>query len=246
MQRALAEPGQEPHGQEVEKSLEEPRDAVLRDPMPAGPMMDLDLADAKAAGMSQHRHEPVQLAVDVHLANHLGAVELEPAVVVVEPAAGQAADHPVEDPAGEHLVPRIVTGLLPAADHVGPLVEPAQEAGDLGRVVLEVGVEREDPVAPRCLESRRQRGRLAEVAAEPDRADPRILRGEFRQLAPRTVPAAIVHEDELERAQVTRGGNGRELGVKRRQAPFLVVDGDDDADHGGAFPVCGSTFDPGR
>ena len=64
-------------------------DAVLRRPVLPGPMADHDLADAEAAGMRQHRDEPVQLAVDADLLEHLAAIELEAAVVVVQVAAGQ-------------------------------------------------------------------------------------------------------------------------------------------------------------
>ena len=37
------------------------------DAVPAAAMVDLDLADAKAAGVRQDRDEPVQLAVDADL-----------------------------------------------------------------------------------------------------------------------------------------------------------------------------------
>ena len=118
-------------------------------------MANLDLADPEAPGMRQHRDEPVQLAIDADLTQHLAAVELEPAVMIVQAAAGQTADHPVEDAAGIDLVPGVVPGLLPAADHVIALVELCEEQGDLGRVVLKVAVEREDQVAPRAAGKRR-------------------------------------------------------------------------------------------
>ncbi len=129
-------------------------------------------------------------------------VELEAAVVVVQAAAAHAADHPVEDPAGIDLVPGIVPGLLPAADHVVALLELGQKSRNLGRVVLEVAVEREDHVAPGGLERRREGGRLAEIAAKPDRAHPRIAPGQRGQDGPRAVAAAIVDENELDRPRV--------------------------------------------
>ena len=55
-----------------------------------GPVVDHDLADPEPPGVRQDRDEPVQLAVDADLVEHLAAVDLEAAVVVVEPAAGQA------------------------------------------------------------------------------------------------------------------------------------------------------------
>ena len=120
----------------------------LEAPCRPAPMADLDLGDAKPSRVRQDRDETVQLAVDADLAQHLAAVKLEPAIVVVQAAAGQRADHPVEDPAGIDLVPGVVASLLPAADDVVSLFELGQEAGNLGRVVLKVAVEREDEVAP--------------------------------------------------------------------------------------------------
>src|SRR4029077_8162882 len=108
----------------------------------------------------QDRNEPVQLTVDADLPQDLAAVELESAVVIVEPAARQAADDPVENPAGIDLVPGVVASLLPAADHVEAPFELDQEARDLGRVVLEVAVECEDQVAASGLEGGREGSRL--------------------------------------------------------------------------------------
>ena len=58
---------------------------------------------------------------------------------------------------------------------------------------------REDDVAARGLEPGHQRGGLAEVAAEPDRADARVLAGQLGEHLPGAVAAAVVDEDELGR-----------------------------------------------
>ena len=71
---------------------------------------------------------------------------------------------------------RVVTARLPAGDEVEALVELGEELRDLGRVVLEVGVDRHDDVAARLEEARLQRGRLPEVAAEVDDDDVRRSR----------------------------------------------------------------------
>ena len=174
VQGAFAEAGQESHGQQVEEPFDESRDPVLRRSMAAAAMADLDLAHAKSAGVRQHRDETMQLAVDADLAQHLAAVELEAAVVVVQAAAGERAHQPVEYPAGINLVPGVVAGLLPAADDVIALFEPVEKPRDLGRIVLKVAVQGEDQVAPGCLKRGRERGGLAEVATESDCAHARV------------------------------------------------------------------------
>ena len=71
-----------------------------------------------------------------------------------------------------------MAGLLPAADDVVALVELVQKPRDLGRIVLKVAVQGENQVAPARLKPRGERGRLAEVATEPDGAHARVVSAE--------------------------------------------------------------------
>src|SRR5262249_14299113 len=154
--------------QEIEKALDEPADAVLGVPEPPRAVPDHDLADLVAARGRQHRDEPVQLAVEPDLAEDLGPVAFHGAIVVVQVKPGEPAGPAVEDLARPDLVPGVVADLLPAADHVEAAVQGGEEAGDLLRVVLQVGVEGEDDVAAGGPEAGRERGGLAEVAPEAD------------------------------------------------------------------------------
>ena len=110
---------------------------------------------------------------------------------------------------GQDLVPRIVADLLPAADAVEPFVDLGQEAGDLARVVLQVGVERDDQVAAGGVEAGREGGRLAEIAAEADAADARIGRRELLDSLPRAVGRAVVDEDDFQVVAVACGHVGQ-------------------------------------
>ena len=94
---------------------------------------------------------------------------------------------------------RIVPARLPAGHEVEALVELREELRDLGRIVLEVGVDRHDDLAARLEEAGLQRGRLPEVPAQADDHDVRVLvvePGEDREAA---VGRAVVDEDDLER-----------------------------------------------
>ena len=91
-----------------------------------------------------------------------------------------------------------------------------QEAGNLARVVLQVGVERHHQLAARGLEAGRQGRRLAEVAAKADAAHARIGGGQPADHLPRAVGRAVVDEDDV---QVVAVG-ARHLGqVRRASAP---------------------------
>jgi hypothetical protein len=69
----------------------------------------------------------------------------------------------------------VVALLLPAGDEVGAGLDAGDEVGDHGGVVLEVGVEGEDDLAAHALEAGGEGRGLAEVAAEVDDADARVL-----------------------------------------------------------------------
>ena len=70
----------------------------------------------------------------------------------------------------------------------------------------------------RGLEPGGQRGGLAEVAAEPDPADPRVALGQLPDDVPGAVAAAVVDEEELDRARAPGGEDPVELGVQGPQA----------------------------
>ena len=104
-------------------------------------------------------------------ADDLGPVGLQAAVEVVQPQAREPARDGVEDARRDPPGERVAALRLPAGDEVEALLELREQARDLGRIVLEVAVDRDDDVALRLLEARLQRGRLAEVAPQPDDAD---------------------------------------------------------------------------
>ena len=86
---------------------------------------------------------------------------------------------------------------LPARDEVEALVELREQARDLGRVVLQVAVDRDDDVAARLRESGRERGGLAEVPAQPDDPHVAVAGVQARQRGERAVGRAVVDEDGL-------------------------------------------------
>ena len=81
----------------------------------------------------------------------------------------------VEDAAGQDLVPGIVADALPAADDVVAIGDGAEKTGNLGGIVLQVGVEGQDHVAAGRVEAGGQGRRLAEVAAKADAVHLRYL-----------------------------------------------------------------------
>src|SRR5262245_58100051 len=137
MLRSLAVARQEANGQQIEKALHEPLEAVLRNAVLPWAMVHGDFADDEAPRMGQHRNESVHLAVKTDFRENLAAVALEPAVVVVQANTGHPAHQEIEDLRRPDLVPRIETFFLPAADNVLSFFDFRDEAGKLFRVVLQ-------------------------------------------------------------------------------------------------------------
>ena len=107
----------------------------------------------------------------------------------------------------------------------------ASSRGISAGIVLQIAVDRDDDVALRLLEAGLQRGRLAEVAAQPDDADVVVRGVQPRERGEGAVRRAVVDEDDLPR-RPERVERRAELVVQERDAPLLVVHGDDHRDHG--------------
>ena len=172
----------------------------------------------------------MELAVDGHALHDVRAVGLQPAVEVVQPQARETPGHGVEDPRGDAPGQRIAALRLPAGDEVESLLELCEQPRDLRRIVLKIAVDRDDDVALRLRETGLERGRLAEVAPEPNDANVVVCSMQARQRGERAVGRAVVDEDDLPRLVELLERRGK-LVVEERDAALLVVYRDDHRDH---------------
>ena len=230
MQRAVAVTTHEPHGQEVEKPPEVALHPIARLPVLTGSVVHGQLADPVAAVVCEHGQEPVKLAVDPEVPDHVGSVGLEPAVQVVEAQPGHAPHDPVEDPRGDPTRQRVAPVRLPARDEIEALVEFGEQARDLGWIVLEIGVDRHHHVAGGVAEPGRESGCFPEVPAQADDLDVPSVGMDPSQRCERAVRRAVVDEDSLP-AALERVERGAKLLVEWSYAPLFVVHRNDDADH---------------
>src|SRR5262249_7118047 len=99
-----------------------------------------DLDDARPSPRRVSRDEAVHLAVELHVVEHVTAVCLWGAAVVVEVNSGHAGDKPVGEPGRNLATERIMPLFAPAAYDVVPLLQLVQQALDVGWVVLQITV----------------------------------------------------------------------------------------------------------
>ena len=143
----------------------------------------------------------MHLTVQLHVGQDRAPVHLQRAPVVVQSHAGHRRDQPVRDPRGQLARPGVVLALLAPSGHdvdrpVG--IEQLQQPGDLGRLVLQVAVQRHHDVAPDVIEAGLKRGRLSVVADQQQRPEPRAIACQFGQHRAGIIGRTVVDQDQLE------------------------------------------------
>ena len=174
----------------------------------------------------------MHLAVQLQRLDDLGAECLQRAAVVVEVDAGRERNHPVRD--HRRQPPReegILAVLPPPAGDVVAAIERRDERRDVARIVLKVAVGGDDHASPRVVEAGGERRRLAEIAPEPDHAQPVVDRLQLPENLKALVGAAIVDHDDFVGASPRPERQGQ-LGVELQEARRLVANRDDDGQLG--------------
>jgi hypothetical protein len=95
-------------------------------------------------------------------------------------------------------MPGIVTCFFPATDDVAAPLDFRNESRHLAGIILQIGVQREYEIALSNSKSRTQCGRFAEIAAQSDSPNPRIVSHQLLDGFPGMICRAIVDENEFE------------------------------------------------
>ena len=234
MQRPVPVTPDERDGQQIEEAAQVALDAVARPPVLTRAMVDGKLGNAEPAVVRKHRNKAVQLTVEAKPVHDFRAVRLQPAVHVVQPHAGEAARDGVEDPGEDASRKRVAAVRLPAGDEIEAFVELREQARNLRGIVLQIAIDGDDRLAVRLIEPGAERSRLAEVPSQPDHADVRAPVVQPRQRGERPVGRTVIDEDRLPLGVQRLEGRAK-LVVEECDAPFLVVNRDDDGDHGASL-----------
>ena len=161
-----------------------------------------------------------------------GPAGAQGAAHVRDVVVGEAVADPVGDARGGLAHPGVPPVGAHAADHVVAAVHRRQQARDVRRIVLQVGVEGDHDAAAGEAEAGVEGRRLPRVAPLADHPRGRVLAGQLQQDAGAAVRAAVVHVDHLVGAAELAHG-AVDLGRQEGEALLLVVDRDDDGNLGG-------------
>src|SRR5438132_542001 len=190
--RARAERTEGEHlDREIDGEPQEAYGSVSRTAVLAGAVADRNLDYRGREGGGQHGYIARHARKREDPIDHRATVGPQHAPVIAKLHAdggrGRAVDQPGRGPPG----PRIPSADTPAAHDVHAVHERLEEARDVLRLVLEIGVERHDDFAPGALHSGEHRRVLAVVAVEADHPYRSVAGAERAKDVRRLVAAAV-------------------------------------------------------
>lgn len=172
--------------------------AVLGAAKPTRPMTNRLLDDDRSADTRERRNEtvcPVEREQPLQQA------------ILRDPKSASRVAHtitrdPVSDSVSEVRLDPLPERILPLVPdpghHVRPrFVEQADQPRNVRGIVLQIGIEGDDEVSARRIESRGERSGLAAVFVEPNRAEPWKASTELPQHRGSPVIAAVIDDDDF-------------------------------------------------
>ena len=143
----------------------------------------------------------MHFSVKTHAQQRVSAISLQRTTVVAQRYPRDARDHPVCNTAHE-IAPnrRVLPVFAPAGHHVITFIEFGEQKRNVLRIVLKVGIDRDNYIAARVINAGHDRRGLACIAAELDDFHFGAGRRDPRELCHRVVAAAIVYRDDFKTA----------------------------------------------
>ncbi len=182
----------------------------------------------RAHRVGEDRDKAVHLPVETKSLQRIVAVGLEGAAVIVQVNAGHPRDQSIgnigRNGAGEFVVLAV---LAPAADQVIAFIQLVEQHGDIGRVVLQIGIQQDDDTAARVVDPGGDGGGLPEIAAEDH--CPRMLGIRLDQPLQHihaAIGRAVIDKNDLP-VPVQGLQRGTDGFHQKRKVLFFVIDRDD-------------------
>src|SRR6185369_12081811 len=208
---------------QIQQHCDRARQSVIRFTAAAREVLDRNFRDRRTRPAGECRNKPMQLSVELQLFDHLATISLECRPEVMQLQTTQFRHQPICDAAGKSSRdPSILPLITPAADNVVAFAEFRDECRDLGGIVLEIAVHRNDDFTAREVEPSLQSGSLSKVLAQTDNGDARVRIGNFRKNLGCLIAASIVHENDFI-ITVEFRHRCHDAGIQRTDVVFLVI-----------------------
>ena len=165
-----------------------------------------------------------------HRVDDMAAIGAQHAAIVAHRFTGGALDQAVDHLRGAFTEEGVLAVLAHGTDHVVALIGLLDQARDLFRRVLQVGIKGNDQVTGNVAEARHNRRVLTIVAVQQDRHHVAAFGlGGFGEHSRRVIAAAVVDQQNFILPSERRAG-GVGAADKLRQALLFVIHRNNDRD----------------
>ncbi len=133
---------QELHRKNVEKHPHGAAQTVMRGPVGPLDVLDGNFHDSRAIQTGQRRNKAVQLAIQINVLQHFGAICFEGGAEIVQIHAGNLLDEPIGDPRRD--LPRhgiIDPVFAPAARDVETFIDLLEQQWNVVGIVLQIAIQ---------------------------------------------------------------------------------------------------------
>ena len=145
--------------------------------------------------------------------------------------ARQIAVHPVADPGDGKSKVSFLAPISISRDKIMTVGDLGDEPADVLRVVLEIAVQHDDPIAARHTHAGTQSRDLAVVSVEFDNANARRVADHALQAGERAIGRSVVNHDDL-RAELEHRKHQRQFVQQFRDDLLFVIHRTHDAQRG--------------
>ena len=222
---------QELDGEDVEHHAEGAADAVVGIARGTRHVADGHFDHTRAVKAGQGGNEAVEFAVEVDVLEDFGAVGFEGGAEIAEVHAAGLGHQPVGDARRNLAHDGVIHAMFaPAAGDVVALVDFFEQRGNVLGAVLQVAIHGDDDVALGFVEAGRERGGLAEVAAQADHLEVAVGLHQVGEEFEAAIVGGVVDEEDLV-GPLQLFENRGEAVVQREYGGLLVVDRNHDRQH---------------
>jgi len=196
---AACELQQEFDREEIENNAEGPPDSIFGFTGDTGAVIHHDFRDISTHPGAEGWNESVHFSIEADILQDIAAVGLQGAAIVMELNARNVGNQTIREHGREAAIDKGILPVFAPAAHDSIVVRFHffQQAGDINRIVLEIGIQGDNDILGCSVNAGCHRGRLAEIPAETDQFKMGILFGGLTETFPGCVTRTVIDVDDF-------------------------------------------------